>query len=235
VPFGLAMRRGLPETFHAADAGKRERIALRPYLPLALIGLLLLASSTIGNYVLEYMTTYAMATLHMPGRIAFAATVVIGLCGVSLDLVSGALSDRFGRKLTMLVPSGLLLVSILPAFYAISHYRTTGVLLGATAVLQSLLVLSGAPMIVWITESLPAAIRSGSVAVIYAVSISAFGGTTQYAVTWLIKATGSPLVPAWYWTAALIVGMGAMCAVRESAPRKIAEPNEWSASEVEVG
>jgi MHS family citrate/tricarballylate:H+ symporter-like MFS transporter len=234
VPFGLAMRRSLPETFHARDACKRERIPLRPYLPVAVLGLMLLASATIGAYIGDYMTTYAIATLHMPAHVAFAATVVVGLCGVVLDLVSGALSDRIGRKRMMLTPGVLLLVSILPAFYAISHYRTTATLLGATAVLSSLLALSAVPMVVWITESLPAAIRSGSVAVIYAVSISTFGGTTQYAITWLMKATGNPLAPAWYWTAALVVGIAAMCATRESAPRKTAQLNEWSAGTLEV-
>jgi MHS family citrate/tricarballylate:H+ symporter-like MFS transporter len=219
VPFGLTMRRSLPETFHAT-AAKRQHISLRPYLPVAAIGLLLLASGTIGNYILAYMTTYAIATLQMPGSVAFAATIVVGLSGVLLDLISGMLSDRFGRKPTMLIPGVLLLVSILPAFYAISHYRTTGTLLAATALLSSLLSLGAGPMVVWITESLPAAIRSGSVAVIYAVSISTFGGTTQFVITWLMKATGSPLAPAWYWTAALIIGIAAMCAVRESAPRK---------------
>jgi MFS transporter, MHS family, citrate/tricarballylate:H+ symporter len=220
VPFGLSMRRGLPETFHAAPGGKRERIPLRPHLPVAIPGLMLLASGTIGAYIGDYMTTYAIATLHMPASVAFAATVVVGLCGVALDLVSGALSDRFGRKPMMLIPGVLLLVSILPAFYAISRYRTLATLLAATAVLSSLLVLSSVPMLVWITESLPAAIRSGSVAVIYAVSISTFGGTTQYTVTWLMKATGNPLAPAWYWSAALVVGIAAICATRESAPSK---------------
>jgi MFS family permease len=167
VPFGLALRRRLPETFH--QRGRREHIPLRPYLPVAVLGLMLLASGTIGAYIGDYMTTYAIATLHMPANIAFAATVVVGLCGVVFDLVSGALSDRIGRKRMMLIPGVLLLVSILPAFYAISHYRTTGTLLGATAVLSSLLSLSSVPMVIWITESLPAAIRSGSVAVIYAV------------------------------------------------------------------
>jgi len=223
VPFGLAMRRRLPETFHAPGAGRRERIPLRPYLPVAVIGLLLLGSSTIGNYILDYMTTYAIATLNMPSNVAFAATVVVGLCGVLWDLVGGALSDRFGRKRTMLVPGVLLLVSILPAFYVISHYQTTGMLLGVTAVLSSLAALSAVPMIVWITESLPAAIRSGSVAVIYAVSISTFGGTTQYTITILMKATGNPLAPAWYWTAALMIGIAAMCLTGESAPRKISK------------
>jgi MHS family citrate/tricarballylate:H+ symporter-like MFS transporter len=221
VPVGLLMRRNLPETFHAAEAAS-ERVPLRPYLPLAILGLILLASTTIGSYIRTYMTTYAIATLHMRANVAFAATVVVGLCGVALSLVSGALSDRIGRKPVMLVPAVLLVVSILPAFYVISRYRTTVTLLGATAVLTCLAELSACPIIVWLTESLPATIRSGGVAIIYAFSIAAFGGTTQYAVTWLIKVTGSPLAPAWYWTVATLVGIAAMCATRESAPRKMA-------------
>jgi hypothetical protein len=35
-----------------------------------------------------------------------------------------------------------------------------------------------------------------------------------------MKVTGNPLAPAWYWTAAAIVGIAAMSATRESAPRK---------------
>lgn len=54
VPFGLALRRGLPETLHAPDAGQGERISLRPYLPLAVLGLMLLASATIGAYIGDY-------------------------------------------------------------------------------------------------------------------------------------------------------------------------------------
>ena len=182
---------------------------------------------------IAFLAGAAIVPFGLAMRRRLPETVVVGLCGVVFDLVSGALSDRIGRKRMMLIPGVLLLVSILPAFYVISHYRTTAKLLGATAVLSSLLSLSAVPMLVWITESLPAAIRSGSVAVIYAVSISTFGGTTQYAITWLMKATGNPLAPAWYWTAALVVGIAAMCATRESAPRKT-KLNHWSTGALEV-
>ena len=47
VPFGLALRRGLPETFHARRRWQAPAISLRTYLPIAIIGLLLLASATI--------------------------------------------------------------------------------------------------------------------------------------------------------------------------------------------
>ena len=51
VPFGLMMRRSLPETFHAPDGGKRERVSLRPHLSVAVLGVMLLASATIGSYI----------------------------------------------------------------------------------------------------------------------------------------------------------------------------------------
>jgi MFS transporter, MHS family, citrate/tricarballylate:H+ symporter len=223
IPFGLLVRRNLPETFHAAERVASERVSLRPYVPVAVIGLMLLGSGTIGTYIGNYMTTYAIASLQMPAKAAFAATVVFGLCGVAIDLVGGALSDRVGRKPVMLIFGALLLISILPAFHAIARYRTTAALLGATALLSLLLDLAVVTMITWLTESLPPGIRSGGVAVVYAFAIATFGGTTQYVVTWLIKATGNPLAPAWYWTGAAIVGLVGMLCARETAPLKAAK------------
>jgi MFS family permease len=226
VPLGLVMRRSLPETFHTQPGGKSEHVPLRPYLPLALFGLMMLACSTIGAYIGDYMTTYAIATLHMTANIAFAATVVVGLSGVVFDLFTGAMSDRIGRKRMMIIPGVLLLVLILPGFYLISHHATTIVFLATIAVQASLAAMSAGPTVVWLTESLPASIRSCGVAVIYAVSISTFGGSTQFAITWLIKTTGNPMAPAWYWMAAMCVGLVAMCSVHESAQRRVAELDE---------
>lgn len=220
IPFGLIVRRDLPETFHRSDGGAREPVPLRPYISVATIGVMLLGSATIGTYVSTYMTTYAIATLRMPARIAFAPTIVFGLTGVAFDLVSGGLSDRLGRKPVMLIPGALLLALILPAFRVIAHYRNAAALVGAMTVLSILLSLSVIPMITWLTESLPASIRSGGVAVVYAVAIATFGGTTQYIVAWLIGRTGNPLAPAWYWTAAAAVGVVGILAARESAPCK---------------
>ncbi len=216
VPVGLLLRRSLPETF--ARSGTQEVTPLRPHVRVAVLGLMLLASATIGAYVGSYMTTYAINTLHMQANIAFAATIVVGLSGVCLDLISGTLSDRIGRKRVMIGSGVLLLVTILPAFYVIDHYRTPQTLLGATAVLAGLAAVYGVPIIIWLTESLPASIRSGGVAVVYAVAIATFGGSTQFVITWLIDKTGNPLAPAWYWMVAMVVGLVAVAAARESAP-----------------
>ncbi len=46
-------------------------------------------------------------------------------------------------------------------------------------------------------ETLPKRFRGGAFATVYATSIALFGGTTQLVVTWLIKATGNSMAPAW--------------------------------------
>ena len=69
-------------------------------------------------------------------------------------------------------------------------------------------------------EGLPPGIRSGGIGIIYAVAIAAFGGTASLVVTWLTKVTGSPLAPAGYMCAALVVGVCCMFALRETAPVK---------------
>jgi hypothetical protein len=76
-------------------------------------------------------------------------------------------------------------------------------------------------VIVSFTESVPARIRSGAVAIVYAFAISIFGGSTQFLITWLIRVTGSSLAPGWFWTAAAFVFVMAALALTESAPVKL--------------
>ena len=230
VPFGLWMRRALPETLHAADdaalapdatAGSTHvQPGLRPYLPLIVFGLMMLGAGTIGSYTSSYMTTYALGTLHMQATVAFGVIIVNGLFSVLFEPISGLLSDRFGRKPVMLIPGFVLLLSILPAFWAISHYRTTFSFYAAIAWLTTLGALSSTPVVTVLTESLPKRVRSGVVSTVYAFAISIFGGSTQFMLTWLLAATGNPIVPAYYWTAAVVVGLTAMALVTESAPVK---------------
>jgi MFS family permease len=221
VPFGLLARRTLAQTLDMEEAlARKPAVDIRPYLPVAIFGIVLLASATISNYALDYMTTYANHTLHMHATIAFGATVVIGSAMVIADLASGWLSDRLGRKPVMIVPYASMMLLALPAYLAISHFRTATVLFAASAGLAVLQALGGGPMTTWITESLPPNLRSGGIGVIYSVSIAVFGGTTQLMIAWLIAFTGNPLAPAWYMAAALACGAVVMLMVRETAPVK---------------
>ncbi len=220
VPFGLIVRRRLPETLRVEQAKRYSIPELRPHLRTAAIGFVMLASVTITYYVIAYLTTFATATLHMPESAAFGATVIAGLCGVCFDTMSGWLSDRIGRKPIMLVAGFLLIVAVVPVFYAMDHFRTTGVLLGATALFCVLQSFFAPPVLIGLTETLPRHIRSGGLAVIYAVAISSVGGATQPVVTKLIEATGNPLSPAWLLLGTLSLGYIGVLLARETAPAK---------------
>jgi MFS family permease len=218
IPVGLLLRRTLGETLQPAQGAPPK---LRSYGRIAAAGLALLAAATTTNYLLDYMTTYAGSTLGMPAKIAFGATAIVGFCGVVCDPLGGWLSDRFGRKPVMIIPWLCLAIAVFPCFALLERERTGVALYVACGVLASASTLSTSTSLVAITESLPHRVRSGALAIIYALSISIFGGSTQFIVAWLTRLTGSPLAPAWYMIGSVIVGLLALCVMPESAPIKI--------------
>jgi MFS family permease len=231
VPFGILLRRTLPETLEraapaaapATAAGERSR-SYRPYVAITVFGLMMLTAGTIGSYTQNYMTTYALDTLHLPATISFSLIILNGGLSAAFEALSGWLSDRFGRKPVMIVPGVLLVCSILPCFWVIDHARSVWALYGAESVMVIFAAVSSVPVIVTITETLPPHIRSGAVATIYAFAISIFGGSTQFILKLLIERTGNPLAPAYYWTGAAVMGLVAMILVTESAPGKRRTP-----------
>jgi MFS family permease len=219
VPVGFALRRGLAETLPAAgssaEAAPAAGVGVRR---IAVLGGLILAAGTVVTYVLTYLTTFASSTLHLSTRVSFLPTVAGGVCGVIATPVGGWLADRFGRRPVMIIPTALLLLGMVPAFWLMASFPTGQSLMLAAALISVLSALAFAPVLTAVTEALPAKIRSGALALVYALAIATFGGTTQFLVAWLIHVTGSPLAPAWYATAALAAGLLAMMATPETAP-----------------
>jgi MFS family permease len=222
LPFGLLIRKTMPETLEPARKALAEvQKAPTRYVRIFAIGLAMLASATICTYVTNFMATYAGSFLHMRANVAFAAPIMSGACILLFSLLSGWMSDKYGRKPVMIWPRVLLLFAIYPGFVLLAQHRDTATLLGVTAVLAILGSWSSAPSLVNIAEAMPREIRSGTLGTVYAVAIAAFGGTTQYAVAWLIGITGNVLAPAWYLTAATFIGLIAMILTTETAPVKL--------------
>ena len=116
---------------------------------------------------------------------------------------------------------------MVPAFAVMTRFPTPATLFTATAVLSLMNTLGSAPVLVSLTEALPVSVRSGALAITYALAISIFGGTAQFIVASLIVVTGNPLAPAWYMMGAVGIGVAAMVATRETAPVKTAAPLEF--------
>lgn len=218
VPYGLAVRNTLVETLREEPSPQTGSI--KPYLSIAILGLMMMLTGTICNYAIDYTTVYANHTLHMNVTVAFGATVVIGLFAVTFDLISGWWTDRFGRKPTMIGPYVALFLFVIPAFHLVATFRNAITLYAVTAVMSALQCWGGGPTLTTITETLPRHARSGGVGLIYAVTIALFGGTTQFMIAWIIAKTGDPLAPAYYMMGGIAVGLIAMFLVRETAPVK---------------
>lgn len=214
VPFALAIRRTLAETLTGEETD--EPVAgVRPVPLVALAGLLLLAGGTISNYTLDYLTTFAQKSLGMQVNTAFGATLVLGVTSVTFDLLSGWLSDRYGRKRIIMAPMILLIALAIPSFLTIIHLRTGVALLSMTALMAALLSLYSAAAITLFTESLPARVRAGAMGTVYALSIAIFGGSAQFVEQLLINWTKNPMAPAFYMTGALIVGAVGVMILKE--------------------
>ncbi len=231
LPFGLWIRRGLPETLHAPDAAGGPVPAVSTRLGLArensriiILALVVLASGTIGTYVFNYITTFAEQTLRMAPGVSFLGGALGNLAGVAAVLYGGWLSDRIGRRPVMIWPNLAYLVLILPIFFWIIRVHSGFALIAGSVGLNFVGSVSGGAFYVAIAETLPKRIRGGAFAIIYASAIALFGGTTQLVITWLIQVTGNPMAPAWYLLAATIVGQIALMLILESAPVKAPSP-----------
>ncbi|MES2095840.1 MAG: MFS transporter [Pseudomonadota bacterium] len=220
LPIGLILRRSLPETLHPTVSATRAP-PIASYARVAIFAFMTMLSTTICTYVLNYMTTYAKATLHMPSSISLGATVAVGAGNLVGALIGGVMSDRQGRRPWMVWPMIACTAGILPGFWLLSTYPSAVILYAVGFVLRTLCATAGTCALIAVAESLPARVRSGALAILYAVAISIFGGSTQFVIDALTQWTGNPLAPAWYMFAAALLGVAAMAFAKETAPARV--------------
>ncbi len=227
LPFGLWMRTRMPESMHLSEEATPAHVVVadgaassvwRAHSRVFLLGLLILASGTIATYVTKYMTTYAETTLQVAPSLAFAASVAGNAMGFAGALLGGWLADRYGRRPLMVWPQLAALLLTYPVFLWIVETKSSAALLGGFGVLSLIGTIPYTAFYAAMTESLPKRIRGGAFAILYAVAIASFGGTTQLVVTWLLHSTGNALAPAWYLLLSGAIGLVAMMLMRETAP-----------------
>lgn len=238
-PVGLWMRRNLSETeafIEARKAPKEQKSLtrmLRSHLRQVLTVMALTVCGTVSFYViLVYMPTFANRQLGMELKEAFTAQVVAVAALTLLMPVFGALSDRVGRKLLMILGTLGLLVALYPLFSWIHAAPSFGRLLTMQLVLCSLLAVFFGPFSAAVAEQFPAGVRSTGLALAYNLAVMIFGGFAQFIVTWLIQNTGVPIAPVFYVLFAVVLGLvGAFCLIDRTHEARLAVVDEDSAAQ----
>jgi MFS family permease len=206
APVALYIRRQLPETIDAQHAQRSSADVLREltrdHLGSVILGVLIICGGTISTYVANYMTTYALTTLHLPATIATTLTLTGGV-GQIIGFASGVWADRFGRKRALIAWRVALIVVVYPLF-RIMTAPDAGVttIVIANVCFNVLFACGVGASYAFMAEAFPQSVRSSGLAILYAMGVMLFGGTTQFVVAWLIDVTKDPLVPAYYMMAA---------------------------------
>src|SRR5262250_2869071 len=114
-PAGLYIRSRMAETPEFLNAEKPQRMPISELLRRQPVSVLLaLGAAVISNssyYLLLYIPTYGVKTLHLPAYTAFAATLVGGIILAIFSVVAGSWSDRTSpRTRLMLITAWLFLL-----------------------------------------------------------------------------------------------------------------------------
>ena len=233
LPIGFHLRRIMPETLDAPGQEAIDRAAAAlPLAQVATIGLLLILAGTVTTYTLQYFNTYSIAILKLKPSLAFTTTAITGGSMFAFGLLGGWISDRIGRRPVIILPRILLLLLIYPVFVRILTAPSLGTLSLGVFLLTALYAMSTATANVCLAESFPRARRSTAYALVYTLAVSVFGGSAQFAITWLIKQTGNPMMPAWWLLGATMVGIlaGAAMPMIQTARSRIRHPDPATTS-----
>jgi MHS family alpha-ketoglutarate permease-like MFS transporter len=177
-------------------------------------------AGTLTYYMwISYMATYAHVASGMPLTTALLAnTIAIGVFTCLIPL-GGLLSDRLGRKKTMMMFAGGFAIIAWPALHLIQD--NFWVLLAIELVGIVLLVGYSANCAAAMAEQFPAEVRTVGIAVPYALTTAIFGGTAPYITTWLVAHDAVGWI-ALYVMAAALVSFTVYATMPETNKRELA-------------
>lgn len=211
-PVGMYIRRALPETIekhevHESGVAVVQNL-FRHNATAVFLGILCIVGPTVSTYVSAYMTSYSITTLGLSNADGQFTT----LCGYIAALagfpIGAWFSDRFGAKISIIVPRVIFLVIVYQAYLMMTaEGATLHRIVLINVVLNFVLAVSYGGLYALLTQSFPKAVRSTGVSIAYALSVTIFGGSTQTVLTWLIAMLKDPLVPAWYQIGANVLAL----------------------------
>jgi MHS family proline/betaine transporter-like MFS transporter len=199
-PAGLYIRSRVTETPEFLYAERPRRVPIsdllrrHPVPTLVALGAAIISNSS--YYLLLYIPTYGIKTLHLPAYTSFVATLVGGFILAVFSVIAGHWSDKIRpRARIMLITAWLFLLAAYPAFWLMVAFPSLAMAIFAVGLLNLIKAGYSGVLPSVLSEQFPVETRAVGVAFSFSVSVTVFGGFAPFVATWLIAQTGDPLSP----------------------------------------
>jgi metabolite-proton symporter len=210
VPFLFIIRRSLQETEefkarkHRPGMGEIMKSMLANY-PVVLGGMGMVIMTTVSFYMITaYTPTFGKEVLKLSAIDTLVVTVCVGISNLIWLPLSGALSDRIGRRPVLLVFTILTILTAYPALQWLVADPSFVRLLMVQLWLSFIYGCYNGAMVVALTEVMPVEVRTAGFSLAYSLATT-IGGFTPAIATLLIHVTNNKAAPG------LVLGVAAIC------------------------
>ena len=218
VPFLYMIRRRLEETPEFAARKVHPTTAqifrtLGANWPIVVGGVAMVMMTTVSFYLITvYTPTFGRSVLKLSVSDALLVTMAVAASNFVWLPISGALSDRIGRKPILLTFAGLALLTAYPALTWLVKEPTFDRMLTVELWLSFIYACYNGAMVVALTEIIPASVRTSGFSLAYSLATT-LGGSSLLISTWLIAHTGDKAAPGYWMSFAAICGLIATLAL----------------------
>jgi MFS family permease len=219
LPLLLFLRRSLQETGEFLARTRRATTSeitktLAANWRLVLLGMMLSTMTTVCFYmVTAYTPTFGSSVLHLAATGNLVVTLCVGACNFAVLPLSGALSDRIGRRPILYACTIVALLTAYPALVWLVSAPSFMRLLIVELWLSILYAGYNGAMAVYLTEIMPVEVRTSGFSLAYSLATAIFGGFTPAICTYLIHVTGNRAVPGVWLSFAAVCGLSAALAL----------------------
>ncbi|WP_084476240.1 MFS transporter [Arthrobacter sp. I3] len=226
IVIGYYIRRRVDESPVFSELAERKKEARAPIVELfrnhwrlVLLAALIPSASQAAGYMTTggYIQRYATDPAGPVGLNAGEVLWVVAASAVSwliFTLIGGGLSDKIGRRKTMLLGWLLLAAALLVLFPLVNTASTLGLFTGLTLVTVGLGMVIG-PLSAHYTEIFPATVRFSGVSIAYALGAIVGGAFAPTIAQALVQATGSTGAVTVYLEVMVVVSLIATLLVRD--------------------
>src|SRR5580704_4612387 len=212
-PMLFLLRRSLEETpeFLQRKHHLSPRAILRTLARswrLVALGTLLTIMNTVCFYLITaYTPIFGGTVLHLAAKDYMTVTLCVGASNFFWLPIMGAVSDRIGRRPMLAAVSVLALLTAYPALSWLVNAPSFSRLMAVELWLSFLFASYNGALIVFLTEIMPADVRTAGFSLVHSSATAIFGGFTPAISTYLIHATGNRAIPGLWLSFTAVSGL----------------------------